>query len=198
MIESLVVPRQNAKAKDRRVWSIPLEGVWLPFFLATNTEGKTDVPSEALGAPLRLAKASDGTVKFSKTGRPIFRVTADLSNQIKIVRENFVAQLQAYANTVVSRKPEEYKAEVAKAQKAARPILEADAMDLEKAIAELKAKELAEAMAKATGKKPEAEEPKTKKPKTKEPKAKEPKAEEPKAEEPKAEEKAEDSTSPAG
>jgi len=179
-IESLLMPRQNGKSRDRRVWSIPLEAVWLPFFLATNTEGKTDIPSDALGAPLRLAKSSDGSVKFSKTGRPIFKVVADINNQVRIIRENFTAQLQAYANTVVSLKAEEYKAEVAKAQKAGKPILDADAETLEKAIAAIKAKELTEALNKAT----KAEEPKAEEPKAE-------KAEKPKAEKPKAKELAE-------
>jgi hypothetical protein len=150
-IESLLMPRHNGKARDRRVWSIPLEGIWVPFFLATNTEGKTDIPAEALGAPLRLAKNADGTVKFSKTGRPVFRVAPEIAQQVRIVRENFTAQLEAYTNRVIGQKAEDYKAEVAKAQKAGKPIIEADAKALDEAIELLKAKELAEAIAKATG-----------------------------------------------
>jgi len=182
-IESLLMPRQNGKSRDRRVWSIPLEAVWLPFFIATNTEGKTNIPSDALGAPLRLAKSADGTVKFSKTGRPIFKVVADINNQVRIIRENFTAQLQAYANMVIDQKAEDFKAEVAKAQKAGKPILDADAETLEKAIAAIKAKELTEALNEAATKaeKPKAEETKAEKPKTEEkPKAKE---EKPKAKE---------------
>jgi len=157
-IDSLLVQRNNGKGRDRRVWGIPLEGIWLPFFLATNAEGKTAISHEALGAPLRLAKNADGSVKFSKTGRPIFRVAPEISNQVRIIRENFTAQLEAYANSVIGQKPEEYKAEVAKAQKAGRPIIEADAKALEEAIEAMKKAELEKAVAEATkAEKPKAE-----------------------------------------
>jgi hypothetical protein len=163
-IDSLLVQRQNGKGRDRRVWGIPLEGIWLPFFLATNTEGKTAISPEALGAPLRLAKNADGSVKFSKTGRPIFRVAPEIGNQVRIIRENFTAQLSAYAERVIGQKPEEYKAEVAKAQKAGRPILEADAKALDEAIEAEKARQLAEAVAEATGQKAERPKAKAKEP----------------------------------
>ena len=157
-IDSLLVQRNNGKGRDRRVWGIPLEGIWLPFFLATNAEGKTAISAEALGAPLRLAKNADGSVKFSKTGRPIFRVAPEISNQVRVIRENFTAQLEAYANSVIGQKPEEYKAEVAKAQKAGRPIIEADAKALEEAIEAMKKAELEKAVAEATkAEKPKAE-----------------------------------------
>jgi len=157
-IESLLMPRQNSKAKDRKVWSIPLEGIWLPFFIATNVEGKTDISSESLGAPLRLARDTDGAVKFSKKGRPIFRVVPELAEQIKIVRENFSAQLQAYANAVKAQNPEGYKAEIGKAQNAGRPILDADIKALEEAIELLKTKELAETAIQTSAKKSKAKE----------------------------------------
>ena len=42
--------------------------VWVPFFTATNVTGETAVPSEDLGAPLRLSKAKDDSVKFTQGG----------------------------------------------------------------------------------------------------------------------------------
>ena len=164
-IDSLLVQRQNGKSRDRRVWGIPLSGIWLPFFLATNTEGKTAITAEALGSPLRLAKNADGSVKFSKTGRPIFRIVPEIANQIRVIRENFTAQLEAYTNMVIGQKAEEYKAEVAKAQKAGRPLIEADARALDEAIEAMRQAQLEKAMTEAT----KAEKPKTEKPKAKEP-----------------------------
>ena len=172
-IDSLLVQRNNGKGQDRRVWGIPLSGIWLPFFLATNAEGKTAISAEVLGAPLRLAKNADGSVKFSKTGRPVFKVHPVISGQVRVIRDNFTAQLEAYANMVIGQKPEEYKAEVAKAQKAGRPIIEAEAKALDEAIEAMRQAELEKALAEATGQKAEA---KAEKPKAEaeKPKAKEP------------------------
>ena len=68
-IKALLKPN-GTKPAGRRVWSIDLESVWLPFFTATNTMGDTALAAESLGAPLRLAYDPDGTPKFSKSGRP--------------------------------------------------------------------------------------------------------------------------------
>jgi len=157
-IKSLLIPN-GKKPTGRRVWSIDLETVWLPFFLATNTMGETNIPAEALGAPLRLAYNADGSVKFSKSGRPVTKVAKDLSDNIRLVRENFTASLQSYANGVIAENPEAYKAQVQAAQKAGEPILTKDRHNLEQAIAKMKQEELdkaiAEAEAKAKEHKPE-------------------------------------------
>ena len=67
-IKALLTNNTKKAQQARRVWSIDLETVWLPFFTATNTMGDTTVPADALGAPIRLAYNQDGTVKFSKGG----------------------------------------------------------------------------------------------------------------------------------
>ena len=91
-IKNLLKPTAN-KATSRKVWSIDLETVWLPFFTATNAMGDTAIPSDALGAPLRLAYNQDSSVKFSKSGKPIIKVAKDISDNVKMVRENFVISL---------------------------------------------------------------------------------------------------------
>ena len=65
-IKSLLQPTTKRES-GRKVWSIDLQYVWLPFFTATNVQGDTAIPHEAIGAPLRLAKDKDGSVKFKKT-----------------------------------------------------------------------------------------------------------------------------------
>ena len=80
-IKALLRPN-GRKPAGRRVWSIDLETVWLPFFTATNTMGDTAIPHEALGAPLRLAYNADGTVKFSQTGRPVIKVAKEIADMI--------------------------------------------------------------------------------------------------------------------
>ena len=143
-IKNLLRPN-GQKPTGRKVWSIDLETVWLPFFTATNTEGITLIPSEALGAPLRLAYESDGSVKFnSKTGKPVIKVVKDVSDQIRLVRENFVAGLQQYVTSVQSKQGEEYKEQVRLNIEAGTPIRERDREALDNAIAEMVDRAMAE------------------------------------------------------
>lgn len=124
-VKALLLPTPK-RAQARKVWSIDLEQVWLPFFTATNVAGDTRVAPESLGAPLRLAYDADGSVKFSKTGKPIFKVEKTLSDQIRLVRENFTIGLVSFAEGIAKEKPEEYQAEVKTAREAGAPILNKD------------------------------------------------------------------------
>jgi len=150
-IKSLLIPN-GKKPAGRRVWSIDLETVWLPFFTSTNVMGETAIAPDALGAPLRLAYNPDGSVKFSRTGRPVTKVAKELADNVKMIRENFTATLQSYANSVITENPDGYKAEVEKARQAGEPIVSRDRQNLEQAIAKLREQELAEAMAQAEAK----------------------------------------------
>ena len=151
-IKNLLAP--SAKSPQaRRVWSIDLETVWLPFFTATNTMGDTAIPSDALGCPIRLAYDKDGSVKFSKTGRPVSRVAKPIADSVTLIRQNFVANLVDYAEQVLASKQEEYANQVELAQKAGKPISAHDRQELDKAIA----LQLEEAMRQAQCEKEEAE-----------------------------------------
>ncbi len=144
-IKSLLMPN-GRKPAGRRVWSIDLELIWLPFLTATNVMGDTRIPHEALGAPLRLAYDADGSVKFSKTGRPITKVAKDLSDTIRMVRENFTAGLLSYANGVITKRATDYKGMIELANKAGQPIVTRDKANLEQALI----RQMEEAVAKAT------------------------------------------------
>lgn len=144
-ISTLVKPNGN-RSRGRRVWSIDLETVWLPFFTACNVEGKTQIPAGALGAPLRLQYNPDGSVKFSKTGRPVIRVVKDIADSVRLIRENFVATLQVYANGVAAENPDAYGRQAEAARKAGSPIVARDRRALSDA---LEAIARAEAEAKA-------------------------------------------------
>jgi hypothetical protein len=137
-IKALLRPN-GSKPKGRKVWSVDLETVWLPFFTASNVTGDTHIPNEALGAPLRLAYQADGSVKFSNTGRPVIRVAKELQDNIKLVRENFVAGLTAFAQTVIDNQPDDYKAQVEASQQAGKPIVERDRLALDSALIEMAA-----------------------------------------------------------
>ena len=150
-VKALLI-RNGKKPVARRVWSIDLETVWLPFFTATNTMGDTQIPSDALGAPLRLAYNPDGSVKFSKSGRPVTKVAKDLADNVRLVRENFTAGLQSYANMVITQNADGYKAEVEKAKQAGEPIIAHDKAKLDEAIAKAIEARIAEAEAKAEAK----------------------------------------------
>jgi hypothetical protein len=128
-IQALLKPNAG-KPQGRKVWSVDLETVWLPFFTATNAMGNTAIPSEALGAPLRLGYNKDGSVKFSNSGRPVIRVAKDLSDSVKLVRENFIAGLQGFTHEVYTNQAEAYKAEVMKSMEAGKPITANDNANL--------------------------------------------------------------------
>ena len=120
-IKSLLAPNTK-KPQGRKVWSIDLETVWLPFFTATNTMGDTAIPSDALGCPMRLAYDKSGAVRFSQSGRPVVRVAKELSDNVRLVRDNFTANLINYAGEVMTEHPNEYKQQVEFATKAGEPI----------------------------------------------------------------------------
>jgi len=144
-IKQLLRPSQNGKQISRKVWSIDLESVWLPFFTATNVTGETAIANEALGAPLRLQYDQSGAVKFSKSGRPVIKVAKEIADQVRLVRENFTATLTHYANSVAIENPQAYKDQIESARRAGEPIINHDKQRLSDAIAELMEKQKAEA-----------------------------------------------------
>ena len=130
-IKDLVRPN-GSKTQGRRVWSIDLESVWLPFFTATNAMGETAIAHDALGAPLRLAHEKDGSVKFSpNTGKPVIRVAKELQDSVKLVKANFVAGLLYHAHEVLAENPDAYREQVEANQSAGQPIVERDRQALE-------------------------------------------------------------------
>ena len=147
-IKSLLIPN-GKKPAGRRVWGIDLELCWLPFFLATNTQGDTAIPADALGSPLRLGYNADGSVKFSKTGRPVTKVAKDIADSVRLVKDNFTAGLLVYANGVITDNPDGYKAQVESARIAGEPIQTKDRANLDKALAEAREQAIAEAVTEA-------------------------------------------------
>ena len=159
-IKSLVTPTAK-RPQGRKVWSIDLQTVWLPFFTATNTMGDTAIPSEAIGCPLRLGYDKSGAVRFTQAGRPVIRVAKELSDNVRMVRDNFTANLLNYAGEVIRERGEDYKRTVELATKAGEPIYQHDRTQLDKAIrarAEAEAAALAKANAEAAAAVTEAEE----------------------------------------
>ncbi len=144
-ITALLMPN-GKKSAVRRVWGIDLTTCWLPFFTATNTQGDTAIPADALGSPMRLAYASDGSVKFSKTGRPVTKVVKDIADNVRLVKDNFTAGLLAYAEQVIEDNPEGYKAQVEMSRVAGEPILLKDRANLDNALAKQREEALAEAV----------------------------------------------------
>ena len=135
-IKSLLRP-SVAKPQGRKSWGIDLETVWIPFFTATNCQGETTIPHEALGAPIRLQYHDDGTVKFNdKTGKPVQRIAQDLSEAIKLVRENFTATLIQHSGRVANGMKDEYNAQVRMNREAGEPIINRDRSALDTALDE--------------------------------------------------------------
>ena len=132
-IKNLLLPQAKSPT-DRRVWSIPLETTWLPFFTATNAMGDTAIPLDALGCPIRLAYDKDGSVKFSKSGRPVSKVAKPISDSVTLIRQNFVANLQQYAEQVATERQEDYAKVIEQATIAGKPIKNHDRIELDKAV----------------------------------------------------------------
>ena len=150
-IKSLLTPTTK-QPQGRRVWSIDLEQVWLKFFTATNTMGDTAIPSQAIGCPLRLGYDKTGAVRFSQSGRPVIRVAKEIADSVRLVRDNFTANLLNYAGSVIKDNGEGYKAQIEMARKAGEPIYQHDKNQLDlaiKAIVKAEAVKQAEAEAKA-------------------------------------------------
>jgi len=143
-IKALLVPN-GKKPAVRRIWGIDLELYWLPFLTATNTMGDTAIPSDALGAPLRLGYNQDGSVKFSKSGRPVLKVAKDIADSVRLIRENFATGLIVYATQVSAENPDGYKAQLDMAKEAGEPIRTRDNDQLSKAMAQQVADAMAEA-----------------------------------------------------
>ena len=149
-IKRLLTPTTK-QPQGRKVWSIDLQQVWLPFFTATNTMGDTAIPSEAIGCPLRLGYDKAGQVRFSQAGRPVIRVAKEIADNVKLVRDNFTANLLNYAGSVMRDNAEGYKAQIETAKKAGEPIYQHDKNQLSNALkarAEAEVKAQAEALAK--------------------------------------------------
>ena len=155
-IKSLLAPTVK-KSQGRKVWSIDLQTVWVPFFTATNAMGDTAIPSDAIGAPLRLGYDKAGAVRFSQSGRPVIRVAKELADNIRLVRDNFTANLLNYAGGVSNEHPEAYGAQIEMARKAGEPVLAHDKAELTKAVIARMEAEAREAKAKAEPVKAEPE-----------------------------------------
>ena len=147
-ITSLFKPTAKRQS-SRKVWSIDLETVWLPFFTASNTMGVTRIPNEAIGCPLRLGYNGDGSVKFTKAGRPIIRIASEISQSVTLVRENFVAGLQSYTQTVRTENEVSYNSTVKACIEAGKPIADNDKANLEEATEAMVEEAIAEAEAKS-------------------------------------------------
>lgn len=132
-IKHLLIPTAKPPV-GRRAWSIDLQQVWIPFFTSTNVMGDTAIPLDALGCPLRLAYDKDGSVKFSRNGKPTIRIAKPISDSIKLVRENFTANLMQYSNSVATKMAEKYNAQVKMALAEGQPITQHDTTELNRAV----------------------------------------------------------------
>ena len=154
--KSLNMPN-GRKPAGRKAWGIDLQTIWIPWFHASNMAGATHLPPDALGAPIRLAYEPDGSVRFSRLGKPITRTAKDLADAIRIVRDNFTAGLVGHTERAIAGDKAGYKAQVELARKAGEPIITNDQNKLDKAlilamevsVAKLEAKAEAEAEASA-------------------------------------------------
>jgi hypothetical protein len=103
---------------------------------------------------MRLAYDKAGAVRFSASGKPVIRVAKELSDNVRMVRDNFQANLLNYAGEVMTEHPDEYKTQLELSAKAGQPIAVHDNQELSKAIEAIKE---AEAEAQETETTPQTE-----------------------------------------
>jgi hypothetical protein len=140
-VKSGTKPADRLQVGNRKNWSIPMDTVLLPYFKATNASGRTDIAHEAIGAPLRVATNTDGSVKFNKAGLPIVKVAKDINDAVKAIRDNLVAGMVEFKDSVVTN-PETanaYKTECEVCAKVGAPIQRAEIHKLEIAVAKREA-----------------------------------------------------------
>jgi len=113
--------------------------------------GDTAIPLDALGCPIRLSYDKDGSVKFSKSGRVVTKVVKPIADSVTLIRQNFVANLQQYAEQVATDREEDYAKQIEMATIAGKPIIAHDRIQLDKAIQ----LQLEEAMRQAEAEAPE-------------------------------------------
>ena len=137
-IHTLMKPSPD-KVKDRAVWGLPLTGLWIPFFTATNVTGESNINAGALGCPMRLVVGKDGVPKLKDDGSARYQVDKDISKAVKSLKDNIAFGLQSYASSIQKAMPAEYKAQVEAAQKAGEEVREHDDTTLGDYLAELEA-----------------------------------------------------------
>jgi len=124
-IQALFAPKAP-KSVDKKTWGISVNTVFVPLFTASNADGLTAISNEAIGAPYRIARDTDGTPKLSASGKPIIRLNKDFAEQVGLQRENYVAQAMTYVAKVAKSKANAYATEVAHNREAGTPIVEHD------------------------------------------------------------------------
>ncbi|MEK7872347.1 MAG: hypothetical protein AAB502_00650 [Chloroflexota bacterium] len=132
-IEKLTVPVPKG-SQERKVWSISLSRL-VRFGAATNVNGKTAIPADALGAPTRLVKDKDtGEVKFSKAGMPVYRLHPEISGFVRGIRVNLENQMDAYFTYTSETRADALKAQFELAQATAAPIVMREAAAIHEAL----------------------------------------------------------------
>ena len=132
-IEKLTAPVPKG-SQERKVWSISLSRL-VRFGAATNVNGKTAIPADALGAPTRLVKDKDtGEVKFSKAGMPVYRLHPEISGFVRGIRVNLENQMDAYVTHTSETRADALKAQFELAQAASQPIVLKEVAAIQEAI----------------------------------------------------------------
>lgn len=100
------------KPVEKKVWSIGLETVLIPYLTASNAIGATCIDGDVLGCPVRIARNADGTPKLNKSGKLVTSVHKDIRVQVANMREAYIAQLRNATKFVQSTETEAYNNQV--------------------------------------------------------------------------------------
>ncbi|MBF8264856.1 MAG: hypothetical protein HW384_720 [Dehalococcoidia bacterium] len=139
------------KAKDRNIKAFPMNGLWIPFFTATNATGESNIHPSALGAGLQLRVDKDGTPRLKETTdpvtgvvtkSPVFTPNRELVKAATGVMDNIAFGLITFTATIQKTHPEEYKAQAEAAQIAGAKVREHEDKTLGTYLAELAAQKM--------------------------------------------------------
>ena len=141
---------RSSKPQDRKLKGFGLQGLWIPLAMAANVQGDAAIARDAIGAPLRLSKAKDGSIKFAQNGRPVFSVAKDLKDFAGLVMDNWLAGQLAYNSGVMKDNPDGFRDEAQACREAGQPIMQKADAEIAEAILRRQAAEAAVAQATAT------------------------------------------------
>jgi hypothetical protein len=126
------VKTKDVKASERKSWNIPINTVLVPFLTVTNLEGKTNIPREDLGYPVKLSRDSDDNIRFStKTGKPQLKLAKSISNHVKGMRDNLIAMMSTSVIDYYAQNKVAYDNERKTCLSESKPQIDKDTSDLE-------------------------------------------------------------------
>jgi hypothetical protein len=123
-----------ARSISRKAWSLDVGSFWVPVITAAKVfggEGVQNVSNEALGAPIVAARDKNtGALRISSKGQVSFRVHPEIQEFVKAQMSGYASNMLRMVGVIQHESPEAYIAQVAAQQKAGKPTVDQDILDI--------------------------------------------------------------------